>query len=247
MRRLISRADEISRKKGLAYVCRAAISSIINHLKIFSSYHYYRIFKSRKAFMFQHEKYKYFYHPYNTTWKNERAVEIPIIWKIVTEHKGKQILEIGNVLSHYFAVSHDVVDKYERAPGVIVQDAVDFHPSRKYDLVVSISTLEHIGWDENPSERRILHETKKILLVIQNLEAMMTTKGKIVITVPLGYNADLDKLIRKGKIGFDKRFCLKRISSDNRWVEVPWEDVKDARYDSPFPAANGPVIGIIEV
>lgn len=246
VRSLISQIDEISRKKGLAYVCRAGFSKPIKHLKISSTYQYYRVFKSRKVFVFQHKMYKYFYHRYNATWKNERVVEIPIVSEIVRNFRGKRILEIGNVLSHYFAVRHDVVDKYERVQGVIVEDAVDFRPYKKYDLIVSISTLEHIGWDENPNDRKILHDANKILLVIQNLEDTLTAKGKIVITVPLGYNADLDKFVANGKIGFDKCFCLKRISSDNRWVEVPWEEVKDIRYNSPFPAANGLVIGLIE-
>jgi len=51
------------------------------------------------------------------------------------------------VLSHYFAVKHDIVDKYEIAPSVVNEDLVNFKPGKKYDLIVSISTLEHVGWD----------------------------------------------------------------------------------------------------
>ena len=29
----------------------------------------------------------------------------------------KKILEVGNVLSHYFRINHDVVDKYENRQG----------------------------------------------------------------------------------------------------------------------------------
>jgi hypothetical protein len=109
---------------------------------------------SRKTFIFNGKTYYYFVHKYNTTWKNERAVEVPIIWDIVREHyrQGKRVLEVGNVLSHYFRIFHDVLDKYEVAEGVINQDVVDFKPAWKYDLIVSISTLEHVGWDEEPKE-----------------------------------------------------------------------------------------------
>jgi len=96
--------------------------------------------------------------------ENERAVEIPIIWHIVRENKGKRILEAGNVLSHYFRVDHDIVDKYERAEDVINEDVVNFQPSKKYDLIVSISTLGHVGWDENPKE------PSKILKAIEHLK-----------------------------------------------------------------------------
>jgi hypothetical protein len=36
---------------------------------------------------------------------------------------------------------------------------------------------------------------------------------------------------------------LKRISKMNEWKEVPYEEVKGARYDYPFPAANALFIG----
>lgn len=62
------------------------------------------------------------------------------------------MLEVGNVLSHYFPIHHDIVDKYEVCPGVINQDIADFLPQEKYDLILSISTVEHVGWDEQPQE-----------------------------------------------------------------------------------------------
>ena len=83
---------------------------------------------------------------------NERSIEVPIVMEIVNQNKGKRILEIGNVLSNYYKVSHDIVDKYEKAPNVINQDVVDFKTNEKYDLIVSISTLEHVGWDEEPRD-----------------------------------------------------------------------------------------------
>jgi hypothetical protein len=67
----------------------------------------------------------------------------------VKRYKERNILEIGNVLSHYFPVNHDIVDKYEKADGVINQDVVHFYSPKKYDLIVSVSTLEHVGWDED--------------------------------------------------------------------------------------------------
>jgi len=164
----------------------------------------------------------------------------------VKTYKGRNILEVGNVLSHYFPVNHDIVDKHEKANGVINQDVIDFHPSKKYDLIISISTLEHVGWDENLRDHKILHDPMKILHAIENLKRLLAPKGKMIITLPLGYNPELDKLLRNGKIQFTRRFCLKRISEDNKWIEVYWKDVQNARYNNPFHAANGLVIGIIE-
>ena len=66
-----------------------------------------------KTFQFDGREYEYLYHPYNRTWKNERGVEIPIFRELLLNHKGKRVLEVGNVLSHYFPIHHEVVNNYE--------------------------------------------------------------------------------------------------------------------------------------
>ena len=43
-----------------------------------------------------------------------------------------------------------MVDKYERAPGVVNRDVLDLDDLGHFELVVAISTLEHVGWDEEP-------------------------------------------------------------------------------------------------
>lgn len=201
---------------------------------------YYKLLRRSKTFKFQGADYAYFYHNYHETYKNERIVEIPILWKILKEHKGKEILEVGNVLSHYFLVNHEILDKYEKGRGVINQDVVEFNPSKKYDLVISISTLEHVGWDEIPKDGT------KILRAVENLKCMLMPKGKIVMTFPLGYNSELDELLDKKMIKFAKVHYLKRISADNEWIESDWRGVVSSKFDSPFSNANGLVIGIID-
>ncbi len=193
--------------------------------------------------MFQQRKYKYFYHKYNVTWQNERVIEIPIVWDIVKNCKGA-ILEAGNVLSHYFDFPHDIVDKYEKAEGVINVDVAEINSPKKYDLIVSISTLEHVGWDEEPSERT--QDKEKTLRAINNLKKLLNPRGKLVVTVPVGYNPLLDSFLRSNSMKFDQILCLKRVSKDNRWVETTWKDSEHAKFNSPFPFANGLVVGIFE-
>ncbi|MDH5482489.1 MAG: hypothetical protein OEY22_06395 [Candidatus Bathyarchaeota archaeon] len=245
-RGFLSRVKEASKEKGIRYVALAGVNRM-RRMVIDSFWcYYYSLFKSWSTFTFQGKNYKYFYHRYNTTWRNERAVEIPIIWHIVKTCEWRSVLEVGNVLSHYFTVNHDIVDKYEKAEGVISQDVTEIRPSKKYDLIISISTLEHVGWDENPGDHRILHESKKITYTIDVLKRLLTSKGEIVVTLPLGYNPYLDKLLKSGEIKFDDRFYLKRISKDNRWIEVSWKDVERLKYNGLIPSANGLIIGVIK-
>jgi hypothetical protein len=202
---------------------------------------YCRKIRRRKTFSVLGKNY-YYFDTYKT-WHSERAVEIPLVMEMARNYGGKDILEIGNVLEHHVHFEHDILDKYERSKGVINKDVVDFKSEKKYDLIVSISTLEHVGWDEWDGKPP---DDMKIPLAIENLKTLITPQGgTIIITLPLGRNPALDKLLKEGVIRFSKQFYLKRTSKGNEWKEASWEDVKESKYNTPFPFANGLVTGII--
>lgn len=237
------------REQGINYCIQSIIQLLFNfdYISIWiNDYNkfwtwFYTKFKSSRTFNFQGNEYKYFYHKYSITWSNERSVEIPIIWKIVKEYESKKILEIGNVLSHFFCINHDIVDKYEKGNRVINRDVTDFRPIKKYELIISISTLEHVGWDEIP------REPLKILKAIENLKNLLNRSGKIVITLPIGHSPVLNKLIIKNKLKFSKCFYLRRKSRSNKWREVNLSKVSNVKYGSfTRYSATGLVIGFIE-
>ncbi len=239
---VLARVRTISRGKGVFYALFIAIKYICWDNNVILNYvlcRYFQAHKSSRTFRFQGRHYGYFCHRYNNTWRNERAVEVPIIWQMVEGNREGRVLEVGNVLSHYFPVSHDVLDKYEANEGVINQDVADFQTSKKYDLIVSISTLEHVGWDEFPQSPR------KILRAIDNLKSILTPGGKIAVTIPLGYNPVLDGLLINGKVPFTRRFFMKRVSRDNQWEEADWTEVVDSKYSFHI-SSNALLIGIIE-
>lgn len=240
VKRLSTRVREAYKERGIRFVVHSGIKVFVGMLISDTiKCYYYKMFKP-KSFTFQGRIYDYFYHKYGRTWENERSVEVPIIWEIVKKHQEGSILEVGNVLSHYFPVQHDILDKYEKASRVINQDVVNFQPPKKYGLIVSISTLEHVGWDEKPKN------PLKILHAIENLKTRcLAPGGRIVVTLPLGYNSHIDKLLRKGKMPFTRKYYLKRVSYTS-YLEVYWKDVCQVKFGLPFPYANGLVIGIIE-
>ncbi|MCP3682567.1 MAG: class I SAM-dependent methyltransferase [bacterium] len=223
---------QFCRERGAFYIVR------IFFMLIFG-YPYYKLFKSSRRFIVQGRPYKYFYATYLVTWMNERAVEVPLFLEAINQFRGKRILEVGRVLPHYVRHKHAVLDKYEKGRGIINQDVVDFKPPVKYDLIISISTLEHVGWDESPRDK------KKILLALKTLRRCLAPGGKIMVSFPVGYNPELDKLVEDNKFGFTEQYCMKRMSDDNRWTQVKWEDIRNLKYDLPYVAANGLVIGII--
>jgi len=205
-------------------------------------FYYYKIFKKNSSFELFGKCYFYFYHKYNTTYLNERAVEIPILKDMVSKYQGCKILEVGNVLSHYFSFKHEVIDKYEYGINVINEDITSFFTVYKYDLIVTISTLEHIGFDE------AVKDPEKLLRAIGNMKDILNVGGKIIITAPLGYNKYFDDFIKKGEIVFDELFLLKRINRNNEWVQEPIEKIKSElfRYGFPYRNANWLVVGTIK-
>jgi len=198
-------------------------------------------FKPKCFFVFCNRKLRYFLHPYNLTWLNERVVEIPIIMDYIKQSKAKKILEFGAVLSHYYKVNWDVIDKFERGKRIINDDVINFRPTEKYDLVVSISTLEHVGFDDD-----IKNPTKPVEAVKNLKENCLKKNGRIVVTLPLAYNPEMDKLVFNKKIHFDELFFLKRISRSNKWKEVTANEVKDIKFGRPYRNANAIAVGIIK-
>ena len=197
-----------------------------------AAYWYYRLLRARGTFAFAGRDFRYFIHRYNRTWLNERAVEVPIIRHVIERRPEGRLLELGNVLSHYGTVDHDVLDKYEPGERVINQDVVDYRPATRYATIVSISTLEHVGWDEEP------RNPDKIPAALAALDRMLEPRGAMVVTVPLGYNPHLDGMLRERKLGFEEQRYLQRISADNRWREVTWQDVDGTRYDDLYLRAS---------
>jgi hypothetical protein len=203
--------------------------------------------KRQWHFTFNNSSYDYFYHPYNKTWMSERAVEIAIIWEEVKKYDAERVLEVGNTLSHYYPVHHDIVDQFDKAERVINVDIVDFFTPKKYDLIVSISTIEHIGIDEEryTGKKDTMSESPdKVQRAVDKLKNCINQKGRIIITAPVGYNQTFDRLL-KGGVFTNKRY-LRRISKNNRWVEINESEICNAKYDEPFKLANVLAICLIE-
>ncbi len=174
------------------------------------------------------------YHRHNVTWANERAVEVTIAREYRDRYAGKCVLEIGNVTSHYFDVRHLILDKYEKGTDsvpVINQDVVDFATDRRFDLILSVSTVEHIGFDDDGDSRQ------KIPLTISKCRNMLQPGGIFLITVPLGYNPVLDDLIAADELGCERATYIRR-DARRKWARCGKEDALRCEYGRPFPYAN---------
>lgn len=194
---------------------------------------------SRGTFTYEGRRIPYFRHNYHYTWMGERNVEVALAKELFAAHPGEKILEVGNVTPHYLpgAGDHTVVDKYEVAPGVLNLDVVDIDlPKGTFDLVVAISTLEHVGLDED------VLDPAKPARAVELLKSLVRPGGTLWVTHPVGYNPSLDDDLRSGAIAFDSLKALRRTPTRNVWRQVDVDDVWDAAYDRFIFAAHGIVV-----
>jgi len=193
-----------------------------------------------KVFTFNQNTYTYCIHPHNHTWRNERAVEIPIFKAFVDRYSPKDVLEVGNVLSYYGFMRHDVVDKYEIPlfRRVNRKDFLSFRTEKKYSLIISISTIEHIGWDEVP------RTPEKVLEVPARFDKLLKTNGKAVVSIPLGQNQFLDEALQNGLFPLSQSYFLRRLSAENLWEATEAQTAFRCNYGDPYPNANALLIGV---
>jgi len=164
-------------------------------------------------------------------------VEVPIARSYAELAGADRTLEVGNVLSHYGPVKHEIIDKFERGPGVMNQDITSFLPTKRYDLILSVSTFEHVGFDDEAEGR----SADKILSAIGACRALLTSSGRLVITVPISYNPELDELINSGKLGAQGETFLKKYGSQD-WRECLKHEAMQCKYKEPYSYANAVMV-----
>lgn len=214
---------ELGIKETLRRVLRYLLSSTMSKL----------LRPLNRTFSLNGITYKYTVSP--RSYDNERSIEIPIVINFL---KGKssrnkiKVLEIGNVLNYYNIRGHDVLDKYEIYPGVINEDITQFNPIERYDIIISISTLEHVGQDEPVKEK------EKVIKAIFNIKELLKQDGVALIAVPIGYNLTLDEFISHNQPFFASCTFMRRLTFYNKWRETNLQDAMNNKYAKKFPYGN---------
>lgn len=201
---------------------------------------------------------------------SERAVEVPIAIEFLKQMgREKRILEVGNVLSNYQALmaQHDdigdidILDKFEQGIGIMNVDVMDF--DKQYDVIISISTVEHIG--QNAYGESSSGDREAPLQAIVKIYNLLHPGGKALLTVPFGVLMDQGWLIQFSsdyldlivtKYGIPQEAItttfLKKLDAETGtdvprqvWIQCEEGDLENTYFQSPFPFANG--IAVIQL
>jgi len=173
-----------------------------------------------KTFRYRDRTYEYFEHPYNKAGQNSRAIEIPIAMAYL-EGAPQRVLEVGNVLKHYCPdLGHNVVDYQEK--GCLNVDVMRWRPRVPYDLVLSVSTVEHIGYKEFESMGDYTPRE-----VVTHLMSFLNPGGTLFMSVPLGFNPAIDQALAEDALGPAWFMCQGKA---NTWHACEKEEALACEY-----------------
>ena len=208
----------------------------------------------------------------------ERSVEISIAFDFIANLENPQkILEVGNVLSHYENSlsenlgirSRRIIDKFEVDLGVENEDLMSLPSREKYDAIVSISSVEHVGQGDDPSggygEQTESRDLEAPLKAIAKIYDLLALNGKALITVPFGKLTDAEWYIQfskeylevlwkkygipKDAISANYLKLIDRETAEDKhymlWREVEVLELSNSEYGWPLSQANS--IAIIEL
>jgi hypothetical protein len=208
----------------------------------------------------------------------ERAVEIPLAFDFLAQQADKEpILEVGNVLQHYenalsdtLGIRHrQIIDKFEVGPGIKNIDLFDLDSTQKYQTIICVSTVEHVGQNCDPrgmfGEQKRSSDLEAPLKAIAKLYDLLEVGGRALITLPFGKLIDggwyiqasstyLDLLVTSYDIphealsvGFLQCIARERkmVNPRQLWIEAEPEQLTEVRYDDVHSGARA--IAVLEL
>jgi O-antigen chain-terminating methyltransferase len=147
---------------------------------------------------------------------DERAIEIP--WALSRLGGAERVLDLGtaNAEPAYVAallaagprelVAADLVAAEVPGLKTVVADVRDLpFPDRSFDLVLCVSTLEHVGRD-NRVYGVDADSGGGIETALDELRRVLDRRGRLVVTVPCGEREEHDWFVQDEPEGWNRRF-----------------------------------------
>ena len=75
-------------------------------------------------------------------------------------------------------------------------------------------------------------------MAMKKIISLLKPGGIAIITVPLGYNTEIDEIIKNNRILFKEKYFLERINIFNKWRSTNIERALQLKYGQRYAAAN---------
>lgn len=141
---------------------------------------------------------------------DERIIEYPWALAALQEHGGKKLLDIGSTLNHKEIILHEYLRGkeitcaniipeqtclYEHGVSYLLTDTRDTpYKDEVFDIITCISTLEHIGMDNNylygDDPKNIEKDSGSYRNALREMVRILNRGGLLLVTVPFGKYED---------------------------------------------------------
>ena len=186
-------------------------------MRIFSKRKMVPWWKDTQSFVLNKRKYSFFCHSFNCGWPpfrmTERAVELAIADDWLFKHDD--VCEVGAVTPYYWPGRvKDVVDPSDENSAINIRLSL-FDMSFENRNVLCISTIEHVGQGDYGLD-------KEPGLASKALEKITAEASSALITIPVGYNVELDRYVfaRKGNDVTISYLGRGNGREDNDWRQI---------------------------
>jgi hypothetical protein len=185
------------------------------------------------TFEYNGRVYPYITAEYQSTRKNERAVELPIALHYYNE--AGAVMEVGAVLPHYIPGwpkrAHPCIDLHEQFPAVINADVLTYEPMHMIDLVICVSTLDH------------LNNADEVITAVERMKSWLVPGGLLFATIPanqpskVGGGPWLDDVVLSGALDMTMYRMDKVDPAGHNWQQVDMS-TPAKQYGHPTTWAN---------
>lgn len=166
---------------------------------------------------------------------NERDIELPFGFEALSRAEGR-VLEVGNTSQRSYPdlPLRDIVCRYDELGGrypVYHEDIISWDAGVRYDLIVSLSTLEHVGHDYD----EVMDNGKAIRAVVHCMQ-LLVPGGEFVFTIPCAFHGSLEFWLVDRP--WEQMAMMERVSTENEWVQRPVAEHTPSYYPSKWGAAQ---------
>jgi SAM-dependent methyltransferase len=188
---------------------------------------------------------------------DERVIEVP--W-VLARLRGQRALEVGYAFAEAPYLAALLRAGFDELTGVDLAEAdvpgmttvradvreLPFE-DRSFDLILCVSTLEHVGADNTGYGLEAEADGESRLTALRELRRVLATDGRLLITVPCGEPGDYGWFRQDDVRGWTRLFVRAGFFveeqevyelTDDGWRASPELDTRGLRYGDRGPAAS---------
>jgi SAM-dependent methyltransferase len=186
-------------------------------------------------------------------WSDERAIEIP--WCLARYDGEQRVLDVGTAFAEPAYVqglreleASELVTVDLAEPADVVADVRDLpFPDARFDLVLCISTLEHVGRDTAVYGIESARGEGADDAALRELHRVLAREGRLLVSVPTGEHDDQEWQLQRTPLEWVDLFehCGFVVFEDELyvhgtegWRTATLAEAETARYGSSGPGAG---------